>query len=478
MKKSKRLFAAILCLLVMLTAFTGCGGRKPEPEPEGSAETEATQPPQEPGILTEDERQETMYGDRTVITLGTYGGSYDSSLIDEFNQSQEEYVVEVIDYMEDFLGEPDRAIQKLITEIMSGKGPDVIDLYMWGVDLGNYARKGVIEDLYPWIDADEELSQDSFVESVLSVCEVDGGLYATMSGFSVQTMSCVKSVADEVSGWSLEDFYPYSKLINSTALVFLDDPEVYDVAANGFQTWDGESFLRLLCETTLTSFVDYTTGEAKLDSPEFVELLECCKNMQNAEPTEHPKLYLTNTWDFFDEQGWEYVFGEEMEFIGLPGLGESDGGNFLSNQRNYFAMNALSSNKEGAWAFMRTVLTEEYQLGSGYRWRMTIPTNKAAFNKKLADSQEQKFYTDENGEEYEDTKRGDLPYCDYHPVTDYEANKIIEMIDSLIGMKNYDQTITDIVMSDASAYFAGAASAEETAKMIQNRVTLYLGEQG
>jgi multiple sugar transport system substrate-binding protein len=34
----------------------------------------------------------------------------------------------------------------------------------------------------------------------------------------------------------------------------------------------------------------------------------------------------------------------------------------------------------------------------------------------------------------------------------------------------------DIITEEASAYFAGDKSAEEVTKLIQNRVTIYLGE--
>lgn len=476
MKKFRRLFAVMLCLTLMFTIFSACGGQRPEPE--GGAEAATAQPTQKPEIPTQDEREAAVSKDRTVITLGSYGASFDESLIWEFNESQDEYLVEIIDYADEFPVDRDKALQKLILEIMSGKGPDIIDLYMFSISFENFARKGVLEDLYPWIDADEELSRDDFLESILSLCEVDGGLYSMMSGFSVKTMSCVSSVADELTGWTLEDFYPYSNLINGTNLIFFKNPELYDGKGElKYETLDGEDFLGQLCMTTLTSFVDYETCEAKFDSPEYVELLECCKNMQGGEATEKPKLNLTSIWDFFEIQEEEYAFGEEIKYIGFPGLGDGDSGGFVNNQWNFFAMNALSENKEAAWEVMRLFYTEEYQTKRSFT-RFAFPANKNAFNARLEQAKERLFGTNElTGETFEITQRGHWDNYDYDPATDEEVEKVLELIDSIIGMQDYDPTIYDIVMEEAGAYFAGTATAEDTAKMVQSRVTLYLGEQ-
>ena len=42
---------------------------------------------------------------------------------------------------------------------------------------------------------------------------------------------------------------------------------------------------------------------------------------------------------------------------------------------------------------------------------------------------------------------------------------------------NYDQSILDIVMSEAQAYFAGQKSADEVARLVQSKVNIYVNEQ-
>ena len=41
----------------------------------------------------------------------------------------------------------------------------------------------------------------------------------------------------------------------------------------------------------------------------------------------------------------------------------------------------------------------------------------------------------------------------------------------------YDQSLMEIISDEAGAFFAGEKTAEETARLIQNRVQLYMAEQ-
>jgi multiple sugar transport system substrate-binding protein len=51
------------------------------------------------------------------------------------------------------------------------------------------------------------------------------------------------------------------------------------------------------------------------------------------------------------------------------------------------------------------------------------------------------------------------------------------LIKSITRTAEYDQTIADMVTEEAAAFFAGDKSAEDTARIIQNRVNTYVNEQ-
>ena len=116
---------------------------------------------------------------KEIITLGCIGLQYQTQdMIVKFNRSNDKYRIEVVDYSEYNNEENgyDAGLTKLNTEIMAGNIPDILDIS--SVNYVQLASKGLIEDLYPYIDADEELNREDFFENVLAAMEVDGKLYA------------------------------------------------------------------------------------------------------------------------------------------------------------------------------------------------------------------------------------------------------------------------------------------------------------
>ena len=87
-------------------------------------------------------------------------------------------------------------------------------------------------------------------------------------------------------------------------------------------------------------------------------------------------------------------------------------------------------------------------------------------------------YGDNKGETYKYT---DFSYSTNKEVetgniTEAEAQKIKEFIYRSTNMPNYDQKVQDIITEEAAAFFNGQKSAEDVAKIIQSRVTIYVQE--
>ena len=62
------------------------------------------------------------------------------------------------------------------------------------------------------------------------------------------------------------------------------------------------------------------------------------------------------------------------------------------------------------------------------------------------------------------------------PVTSSEIRMIRELLESAEPIQGGNDDIFAIISEEAGAYFAGQRSAQATAEVIQNRVTLYLNE--
>lgn len=118
------------------------------------------------------------------------------SMIVEYNKTNDEYRINVVDYSEYATDDDYNAgVTKLTTEIISGSVPDIFLTSNLPID--KYAAKGVIADLNTFMDGGNGLSRDYFVPQVMSALEKDGKLYELPTSFSVQTAYALSSIASQ-----------------------------------------------------------------------------------------------------------------------------------------------------------------------------------------------------------------------------------------------------------------------------------------
>lgn len=474
MKTKKRLLAVIMLLALILS---GCGGeaelmrQKLDALGEDYNQVYSIPDDSEPTDSVPTDNSAENPEPQKTITIGVFGGGIDELVMYEINESDLNYQVEIFDYYKEY---GDGAKQQLITDLDNGDAPDIFDMNSLKLDVEYLAVKGILEDLYPWLEADEDLDKDDFVRCALSACEVDGGLYAVMSGFEIYTMYCSTSTADSLSGWSMEDLYPYSDSIGSSLSDFKNDDFTKAV------TIERSDFFFGMCDTLLASYVDYSTGEVNFDSEELIELLEVCKGMEKSYIDKQPEFRLCQVFNFFDIEYAELAMGEELVYLGIPGFGDGDCRNYISNKDNYFAMNAASENKEEAWDFIRRYLLPENQseFYLTYRTSLHFPTNRDTLNALVEKSQSVVYAKDKNGQDYEVKARGFYQNFENALASDEHIAKIMALIDSECAMPSNDMTINDIIWSEGDKYFSGRLSAQEAAENIQSRVEQYLAEQG
>lgn len=427
------------------------------------------------------------------ITLATQYLSWNMrDGIINFNKSNDLYHIDVLDYSEYNTEEDYSAgLTKLKAEILSGSVPDILDLSE--LPVGQFAARGILEDLYPYIEADPELSRGDLMENVLKAYETDGKLYQTLTSFSIFTAIGAESVVGDRTSWTVDEF--------QTALKNMQADHDGATAFDKYTTRD--SILQLCLYLDMDSFVDWSTGACSFDSPEFVKLLEFANSFpsefdwENYEWTEgddswtrlmtgRQMLETTSVGSFNDLQIYDALFGGKSVCIGYP---TSYGtGNMFSVSGNTLAMSSKCADKDAAWQFLRQFFTESYQAGENYYY-WGFPTNKNAFEKKLKEAMTPEYMTDEygnfildeNGEKIElgsggmSVAGGSFEFR-YHTVTEEEAAQLRALIASTSKAMNYDQSIYDIVQEQIAPYFDGQRSAADVAKLVQSKASLYVNE--
>lgn len=448
----KRIFA-VLTAAALLLAMSSCGGdeaKRPEPE------------------LTED-------GKKIVKIYALWVSETDTELygnINDFNKASKEYEILLTDY-KDF----DEPLTRLNTDITTGNSPDIL-ICTNGLPLKSYNNKRLIADLYEFIDSDPDMKREDFLGSFLKACETDGKLLKTASSFYIDTIVGKTSLAGEKQGMTAEEFMELAESFPDKKLFSGDDTKrsvFFKLTLYGYK-----------------EYVDPNTGECRFNSEEFIRLLEFCNRFPNETDgndsgknilsDKETDLYNGNTLFSSDyiighfgtirqlEQG---IFGEPVTFTGYPGIGGN--GAALNLTGSEYMIMSHAANKEGAWEFLKYILSEEYQDRISEE-NLMFPVRMSSLE-KAAEEAKKGNYDSDKGEYTEPVwvLNGNIIKLGVN--TDGDNQKIFELLDSATGVSGFESAYVYNIMSEESAaYFSGQKSAKEVAEIIQNRVQNYLDE--
>ena len=420
---------------------------------------------------------------KTVLTYAClYVDYYLRGEIIKFNKTSENYRIEVLDYSE-YNTEDDytAGLTKLSTEIIAGRVPDILQSD-GSLPIRQYAAKGLLEDLWPFIEADPTLGRDSLIEPVFKALEQEGKLYQTAASFTINSAVALRSIVGDVPGWTVDEMY--------AALAKL--PAGADIMGYGYTR---DEMLRTVCALSLDELVDWKTGECHFDSAEFKKLLEFVNGFaasfdwENHEWSEddgdvirmrNGKQLMTSaylySYDYYPMQ--KAQFDGDMTFIGFPT--ENRNGNTF-NINMGLSMSAKSQHKDGVWEFISRLLSEEYQSQEYVRWN-GFSTNIAAYNNQLKEAMTENTYEDPVTHEIIVQPKStwgnrDGTETQIFALTQQEADEIMALIQSTNRVYSYDQVLFEIISDESAPFFTGQKSVDETASLVQNRVSLYVNEQ-
>lgn len=370
-----------------------------------------------------------------------------------FNQRHPEYLLQIKDY-----GTND--VQSRLQQIqlsMSGKNPpDLIE--MWSMqEYVNYARKGWLEDLSPYLEKSERLSLEDFVPGLREALTVNGGFYALPQEFDLTTLAIPKSVAEGRSSWNIEEF-----------LEFMEEyPNAYFYLRGGGSQPDQnglkKDILRLALHRGLAGFIDAERGKVDFDNERFRSLMTRINAMQFDESAGWrdadlerrvgdgeilmPAVSIDRVYSLYQ---LENTYCQEMVLIGYPGAEREDGGASMTIDRPT-GISGNSRNKEGAWCYLEESVAEETESTGGFPSRQ----------KELAEMLEEACDGAED-EELDMWKR----YTD--------------MVTEAIGTASVEdpamRQLRFIISEEATFYFSGVKSLDEVIEVMESRAEMYFNE--
>jgi ABC-type glycerol-3-phosphate transport system substrate-binding protein len=173
----------------------------------------------------------------------------------------------------------------------------------------------------------------------------------------------------------------------------------------------------------------------------------------------------------------QYAFhGGDVNFIGYP---SENGKGSCFTLGTTMSISSACDEPELAWSFVRELLLAENQTEEQI-WQ--FPTNKAAFDAYVKERMTPEYTTDpETGEQVEVSNHGYSIGNDFevqiYSLKQEELDAFMALYENCTGIYTYDQEIMDIIREECAPFFAGQKTAEETAKLIQNRIGLYVAER-
>ncbi len=432
--------------------------------------------------------------EKYIIKVGYYpsGDGFIESTVVKFNRASDEYRIELIDYgkyssSEDYSGQ-----DQLEKEILEGTAPDIISMEYFG-NADNWIAQGVFTDINKLIEKDESFDRSEYFERILDeYTDENGRMYRFVTSFELNTILANAAYID-FEGWDANKFIDFIS----------DIPEGSYIAP--YMSRQQLIYMALAC--SMDSFIDYKNATCSFDSDSFKKLLETAKNIpenfsyyssltdeeradynnDSGRPYREGKIILdTNNgyiYSLVDYSEKTVQYGKDIE-VNIVGYPTNSGNGAIINPRASYGINEKSLLKEGAWEFVKTLASAS----NSYSWG--FHTNLASFENSCANSLGTWYYFCSNSsmgfgdpdmtyEEAMEQVEESLMYNENGVLVRIEqehVDALKELINGAQALPNLENKVFEMINEEAEFYYSGAKSLDETAKIIQDRVSTYISE--
>ncbi len=398
---------------------------------------------------------------KKVIKLTTYNARESLKVsVKMYEAKHPDIDVQINEYLKDDVfreGDVEKYIQQTNTKMLAGNGPDILQFDHLSAE--NYANKNILANLTELMNEDKSFNKDNYHMNIINNSTLNGTLYAMPMWFFISTLVGDEEAIDKTKTNIDDKNWNWSKFIeNGEALL---DKNVHStVIAN----MEPERMFNELAKDEYSKLVDPINKKADFQSDEFINLLNTVKSMYEKKVATNETAYIGDSY-FINS----LAISEEDFFLG-PSSFYEHGKTYLKPQKsdevgkisfttgNEFGINKKSSVKKEAWDFLKFLMSEEVQkleIGNGF----TI--NKNVYEEKMKKIMEDSL-THPNGR------------------TITVKNEDIERLNEIINRSSLhlteDATVKEIMTEEFKAFFSGQKPAKEVARLIQNRVSIYLNE--
>lgn len=417
-------------------------------------------------------------------TLKIYYSKYEEweipNILNTFKEKYKDVNVE-----DEYFPDVDEYKKKITMDILSGEGPDVIFINtMYFESINKLISSGVFCDLNELIRKDKDFKMADYNEKVLNAFEKDGKRLVIPLRYSTSVLKTSKealqrnNIKIDPSNWTYEEL---AKIAEKHISGSKGDKKYF------FSDFD----IKDMVKGSRASFIDYKNKKSTFNSAGFTKILEIYKRLYPAicpeeeeESRSVDKLMKNDVFimmpDLFASPASLYLsyslyksFGEEMAIYPFPVL-EGENSSSFAYAQEAVAVNSRSKNKEAAFNFIKIMLSEESLglKGKGFGNKSVVPVNKKAYESDFeyftsAQKESSSASMDMGGERY-----------NYSTVPLPKGYKtVLDNIFSKVDRCEIPEAeIFKMIKEEMPDFLEGKRTAAQTAKAIDDKVSLYLNE--
>ncbi len=399
-----------------------------------------------------------------IVLRAWVTGSWLEKRINSFNRSSETYHVIV----ENQASDQEDFARLTSVQIASGKGPDILLGSLMQDYISGMIEKGALEDLRSYME-ESGIREEDYFPYVFATWRSGGKIYGInpappwLTGYRMD--SSVLGGTEEPDIETLVDIL----LARQEDAVFLDG-------------YDSQALLELLLRgtDTLWGMVDWEKGSCDFSGGLFAEILETARRYGDNGGS-GGKTCLAEPRHLGDIFHFDSLEDRARDKKVICGVLFDDGCHAAVTSNATLAVNANSSNKEGAWEFISFLLQDRAQSDTG---EISL-ASRNAFDIWVGRQREEVA----DGREIHELRRSTTRLPDGNwTITeelvftedDITEERIEEYLDTLEDARPYPlrtAPVLDIISEEAAGYFNGSKSAAEVARLVANRVQLYLDER-
>lgn len=407
--------------------------------------------------------------------LKLYSMEYDKQLqsaVTLFNSSSKDVTIEVTTFknLEEYMN-------KINTETLSGEGPDIFAGLSFFKSLRKAISSGVFCDLNELIEKDKDFKLSEYNTSILDCGVIDGKRYILpmdyfCDGFyTTKELLAKNNMSIDDNGWTWKEFAQIAKDFAQRN----KGKGKYLVGYNfGFN-----SILR----SCGISFIDYDNKKCSYNSPEFIELLQNYKDIYPAiftndmlrqkkissphELLNQESVLLINNFvhpyvAYINNSIFKGALNSEMQMLSLPTY--KSGSAVTARLSSFAAINSKCKYKQQAFDFIKYTLTKEYRVeGLNYG----IPVKSSTLKEEL----EKYLNGDLKGEITTGTYK-----CFPININQEIFDKTVKIAERTKSMEIIDSSVSDIIAGELPDFVSGKKNAQQTAKVINDKVNIFLNE--